>query len=412
MINFWKKNKLLVIILLVCIFLLPSSLSQSSNNDTHLICVGLGIDLNTNGEFELSTQVIIPEETSSFKQKLQVYSATGESLHKCVQNLNMHVGKEPGLAHCTYVVVNENVLNGELLSCIDYLIRAYAINFNCAIIATDKTAKDILILSSSLNNSQGLEVPGLLDYNNDNIFSKRPNIETLYNSVLGGSPNYVLSIFSSSKKDNEGVKGQGEVPMGETNESQGGEESKNKDDVLINTGKVALMNKSQLINKIDISKSYGVRYINPKNKEFNLTLENFSDELYENATIEFHSNKKQQINKYYFENGTPTVELNLIQFITITGVNQKNYIKDYYSVDNKKFSQKLIDCITEKIKQEIFNGIDVLKQNNCDAVNIFNAFEKYQYNKFYQFLNSLEKKENYFQYVNFKINVKIEHYKE
>ena len=45
MINMWKKNKFIVFIIIIVIFLFPSAISRVSDYNARLICLGIGIDL-------------------------------------------------------------------------------------------------------------------------------------------------------------------------------------------------------------------------------------------------------------------------------------------------------------------------------------------------------------------------------
>ena len=141
MINVWKKNKFIVILLFIIVFLFPSAISRVSDYNSRLICLGVGVDATPQG-YVFSVQSLVPEQTSSFKKNLKVHSASGQSVQQSVKNLTTHIGKEIGLAHCAFIVVNQNVLDGELLGVLDYFIRKYQINYNSVVVATDKKAQE------------------------------------------------------------------------------------------------------------------------------------------------------------------------------------------------------------------------------------------------------------------------------
>ena len=425
MLNLWKKNKIMFIFLLIIAFLIPTSLAKDSDFSTHFICVGLGIDKNGD-EYELSAQVIVPEQKSAFTQKLQVYSAKGTTFQECTDNLNMHVGKLPGLAHCAYLVVNEEMLNGDIIPAIDFLIREFKIGTNSVILATDKSSKEILVLSSALNNNQGIDVQTLLDYNNTYLFSRDPNIESIYSATLGGSPNYLISIFSTSSEDTDGVNTKGSVEMQEESSSQnsssgasGGNQNGSsgdsgqkssgdkKDSVLVNSGELVLMNKANKIGKVDYKDVYAIRYINPKNKIFNFKVENFSDDFFQNASIEVSSDRKLQQNTYAMQKGRPVLTLNITQFMSITGVVQSEYKNADYVANKNRFSPKLCQVLEDKIKGEIEKSFEIMQNYSCDFMRLYDSFLKVDYKGFNEFLDSLENKQDYVKHIELKINLKI-----
>lgn len=417
MIKLWQKNKIFLIFLLIVIFILPTALANDSLSSSHLICIGIAVDKNEDG-YELSTQVVIPEQTTTFKQKLQVFSSTGQSLKLCVDNLNMHLGKVTALAHCSYMVVNEALLEEDLMSVLDYLVREFNIDFNCVVVATDKKAKDILVLSGELNNTQGMDLPTILDYNNTYLFSRSPNIDMVYSSFLGGSPNYILSVFTTAKEPNEGIDTKGQVQSassGGGSQGSGGGASgaeEEKDTVLVNNGDIILMEKGKKIGKLNINEAYGLRYINPDNKKFKISVEDFTDDFYTNADIELTSNDKLQYNRYYIKDGVPILELNILQYMEICGIKQEEIKPDLYTANKERFTKDLANKVQEQITNEIISSVAMLQNANCDAIYAYDGFEKYAYRDFYKFLDSLENKNEYFKYVQIKVNVKVEHYKE
>lgn len=408
----WRTNKVYVIIMLIVIFLMPIPLAQDNVYSTHLICVGLGIDKLDQG-YEVSVQVVVPEEVSLFKQKLQVYSARGNNMQDCVANLSSHLGKELGLAHCSHVVVNKEVLDGYLIENLDFFMRSYQIDFNCAVCATDKTAKDILLLSGELNNNQGFDITTMLDYNNAFLFSRNANIQTVYSSLMSGSNSYFLKLFTTTSDSSSGVNAKGEVGADSEGGEQGGGGSaggeQKKDASLVNSDTVLFMQKSELIGSASVQELEGVRYINPQNTNFELVIDNFTDDFYFDATVYLSSDKKFQTNRYYFVDGVPTVQLNIIQYLKIDAIEQDHYNKSLFLADVDNFTYALELAVKNHIIEKINQGISVLKTYNCDGVNVYDGFKKYANKQFLNFLHSLEDPDKYFDKINFVIDVKVEH---
>ena len=411
MIKKWKKNKFIVIILFIIVFLFPSAISRVSDYNARLICLGIGVDLTEEG-YLFSVQSLVPEQTSSFKKNVNVHSASGQSVQQSVKNLTTHLGKDIGLAHCAFIVVNDKVLDGELVNVIDFFIRKYQINYNSVVVATDKKAQEVLSLSCKLNNSQGFGLNNILAYNNQNLFSRSPNIENVYASILGGSPYYAIDIITTSKKSEEGIDVKASSSQSGQSGNQGGngDEEQDKDNVLVNNGDVFLMNKGQKLAIVNIEDNMGVRYINPSNNSFNLSIKNFTDDVFTNADIELNSAKKVQYNKYYFKDNVPIVELNIVQYFNIINVKQENYNEKMYSISQNGFSDKLAEACSKEIVNNINKGVDMLKTYSCDVSHVYNAFNKYDYYNFKAFIDSLNNKEEYFKYIKFVPNVTVKYY--
>ena len=169
------------------------------------------------------------------------------------------------------------------------------------------------------------------------------------------------------------------------------------------------MQKSELIGSASVQELEGVRYINPQNTNFELVIDNFTDDFYFDATVYLSSDKKFQTNRYYFVDGVPTVQLNIIQYLKIDAIEQDHYNKSLFLADVDNFTYALELAVKNHIIEKINQGISVLKTYNCDGVNVYDGFKKYANKQFLNFLHSLEDPDKYFDKINFVIDVKVEH---
>ena len=98
--------------------------------------------------------------------------------------------------------------------------------------------------------------------------------------------------------------------------------------------------------------------------------------------------------------------------MSITGIKQENYSNEDYLANNHLFSAELSRALEKEISEKIKKAFEFMKENNCDFMRLYDSFSKADYKGFNQFLNSIENKEDYFDYVELRVNLKIMPYQE
>lgn len=418
MLVLWKKNKILFVCIIVLLFTFPSAIAKESLAYSHLICVALGID-KVQDEWEVSLQIIVPKQTSTFNESLKVVSGKGENIMQAVDAIKYHTGKDIGFAQCEYVVLNTDALSENVLLPLDFFVKTYNLNYNCILVATDKKANKILQLNGNLGQSYSFDLGRILEYNEENLFSKDTNVETAYNSFLSPNKAFAITMITASDNPSDGIEGV-DAPSSEgggssSGGSSGGESSsggsssggEDKENVLSNSKKVALLKAGKLVGVINDDEVNGIEYVNPYSKSLQIVVKNYSDKLYNNANISLDVYGKKCHNKYSIIGSKLNIFCETTLHLKITNIQQHKDYEKFTKKEKNYFTTQLIEQIKRQETQRVYASVEKLKEMNLDLIDAYENFDRWCHKGFTNYIKNLSDKNDYFKNVDVQIKFNI-----
>ena len=415
MLTLWKKNKFLFVFLLIIVFLFPSVISKESLTYSHLICIGMGID-KKESEYEISLQVIVPQQSSNFNETLKIVSGKGKTVNEAINAIKFQVGKDVGFSQCECIIFNEEVAKENILLPIDYFVRTHNLNYNCILVCTDKSANKILEINSSLGKSYSFDLSRILEYNETNLFSKDTNIEQAYRAFLSKNTAFAITLLSTSKDSSDGLEGElssgggGDSSSGKSSggsQSSGGSSGKDEEKVLVNDTMIALFKNGKLIGKIKDDEINGIEFLNPHAKNLQIKIENYSDELYTNATIEFDIQNKFANTKCEIVGDKLVMKSDVLVYIKLDDILQKDNFDGLIETNTNYYTKGLIEEIKKTQIKMLNDSIEKLKELNIDLIDLYENFDRWKHVEFENYLSRLENKNDYFQNVIVEANFNI-----
>ena len=359
----------------------------------------------------MSALCFIPIATTNYQKNYKVISAKDEIFINAVQKLGIYAGKITSLPHTSIVVVSEDIQKEGLTTCLDHLIRTNNLGNDTVLIGTDASAKQILECSYELDVSSNLSLRNLLSYNFEYIYGNRSNLESFYRGYFSPTKTSMLGFVKLS--DNDGVG----PDSGSQNTSGGGtasvsllpvqnaiaSDSSTKNKKILNDGSACVFKDGKLKLFLDSELIKYYNWFEPHANKAILQIENYTDERFKNATISFQVEQKPVIYQSDFYSGVPEMNYIINFIMTLDEVNQEKYIKNDYHLSQSLFNDKMKELIQNKIKQDFSILIDVLRENQIDVLRVYKTFESQNKEKFLQFLDTLEDKEDYLRYINFNV---------
>ena len=413
MVALWKKNKFLFIFLIIIIFLFPAVLSKESLTYSHLICVGVGID-KQDDEYEVSLQVIVPQQSSNFNESLKVLSGKGDTINEAINQIKYHVGKDVGFSQCEFIVFNEDATKDNILLPIDYFVRTHNINYNCILVCTDKSANQVLELNGKLGQSYSFDLSRILEFNETNLFSQDTNIEQAYKAFLSENSAFAISLISTSSKAEEGIEAQISSSTGSSggesggDSQSGGSQGKNEEDnVLVNKGEIALFKKGKFICTINDSEINGIELINPIAKSLQIKLANFTDEFYDNATIELEVTSKLANITCNIVGDKLKMDCDVLLNLRLYDIMQKNNFDRIVETNKNYYTKDLVEEIKRTQKLRLLNSVEKLKEINVDLLNAYNLFNRWKHKEFKNYLKNYNLQDDYLQNIELSVNFNI-----
>ena len=77
------------------------------------------------------------------------------------------------------------------------------------------------------------------------------------------------------------------------------------------------------------------------------------------------------------------------------------------NVDYKNMSEKAVNALEKEVKSIIKEGLDILRENQCDIIDVYTLLYNHDPNAMQNFLKSLEDEEDYLNHIIFKISPQI-----
>lgn len=160
--NLWKKISLILAGAVVVLFF---------SNDFGLIDVektaiitAIGVDLAESGNFELTVQIAVPQVSSSQSEnKKAIVSCEGDTVSFALHEIGTRTGWYPKLSFCNLIVLGEKMLNeGDVTAIVEYFARTVKIQDSAILTACEDTAKELLQVSTPLDNLSAFALQKIL----------------------------------------------------------------------------------------------------------------------------------------------------------------------------------------------------------------------------------------------------------
>ncbi len=116
------------------------------------LIVALGVDKTDSG-YEVTAQIAVPEATNqSTKSNESVIFAKGNTLYDAVDDIGSRTGWYPKLSFCNLIILGNSIFEENVMGVIDFFVRSYKVEDSAILCASEKTAKEVLLSVSPLDN--------------------------------------------------------------------------------------------------------------------------------------------------------------------------------------------------------------------------------------------------------------------
>ncbi len=422
MLNFIKNNRLVVVFLLVVAVLVPLSISTPAESDRVAVVTSVGLDKVESG-IEVSINVVVPNSGQSGSSggtdgTVKTVSAIGETVGSAFANLTLVLGKFPGLAHCDSIILNKNLFSENVLEYLDFFIRTNNLTSNSTLMVAERTAKEVVETAASQKGLSAVSISEILLLNNEYALSKSSNIDEFYLKTFSPSKTVVLPLITvgDSNKDNKEVSGDALMADNSKQKSSDIEGAKSAQKsgsgspqkIIKNEGKGVIIKNGKIVCEVKGKEMSGVNLISKTTNRGHIEVKNVTTSEFNNANLTFEIYNKKSGLKGEFVNGVPVITYNINLVLKLEEVKQKdlniNALKTTKNYVNGEIKQGLINTAVSSINALINEA----KTNNVDVFDVYDYFNKFHNKKWKNFLNSLGNKEDYLQFVEFKIDLKLQ----
>ena len=411
------KMPMVIVFIIILIFFTPFAIYSPGENRNRGVVTAIGIDRMDN-EYEISLLTFIPTANQSYQEKTSVISGKGDSVAQAIYNAQIAMGRSIGLAHAKTTIVNENLLEEDVSTTVDYLSRVASLPENTVFVCTNKTAKEVLETSHDLVNDLGLKLEQIIAYNANNLYVTDTSLEAFYkgyysyvkSSLIGyltleenKQDSEELSQISSGHSESEGQT-QGSQ-SGSGADSQSGGQSKH----IVNQGQALLLKKGKKVALLDVDQLNGINLLNPKSVNQIIEIDGVEHNG-ETLSMQYKIKNKKTLITTKFENGYPIYIAQLIlgvELVEVGGEHEALRINTEFSEITDDISAK----IESKVKEQFANSINILRECDTDVLGIGRQFfidDRKELKKFIDKIGGQENADKFIDYVTFKLSVVVQ----
>lgn len=418
----YVQNPMLIVFAIILIFFTPSAIYSPGQNRERGVVIAIGVDRQAE-EYEISLLTFIPTVQQSYKEMSSVISGKGDSIAKALYNAQIAMGRKIGLSHAKTTIVNEELLQDDVAKHIDYLSRVASLPENTVFVCTDKTAKEILQASFTLESTIGLQLEQIIGYNAENLYVTDTSLEAFYKGYYGRQRASLVGFLSISNEsedmtatgtseqsssnqiDSGGEQGQKSGSQGNKTSSVGGEDSQGQKNIL-NKGEAVLLKEGKLAEKLTIDQLNGINLLNTQSVNQIVTIDGIEMNGYMYKLSYRIKNKRINV-VTTFENGSPIYSAHLIlgvELVEAEGEQEHLRLNTEFSNIEGNIRKKLDNAI----KNQFTQALKVLRDNKADVIGISETFFKQHRKQYNKFIGEIGDEDNFINFVNFKINLTIQ----
>ena len=465
MLNFLKRFKIIIIFSLITIAIIPFSLYKPAETEKVAVITSIGIDKN-NEEIELSANVIVPNSGASGGSggsdgTVKTVSAKGNDITSAFSNLTLILGRMPGLSHCDSIILNKNLFEENVTKYLDFFVRTNNLTSNATVIVAENKASEIIETSAAQKDLRAVSLSEVLTLSDEYSIASNSNVDSFYTNYFSAAGVSILPVLTagesntpsgqtkensqndstqSSKTENlqnseesnlqssstqkSGTDGGSEGGLnsssssGSKSSSGGGEPSTQSSQtqsesgsgepqkIVKNEGKAVVVKNGKIVYDLPGVEVQGLNLISSTTKKGHIKIEDVTNDLFENATLNFEIFNKDVKTMGYFINGLPIFNFKFNLVLKLEEVAMNNFNIEAMKITHNFVTGEIKEKINESVQKSISELINSSKKNKTDTLKVYDYFYKYHNTEWLNFIKSLKDKDDYLNYVTFTCDIK------
>lgn len=404
------RNKIFYAFLCVCLIYTPFTLYKTSDKNDQAIITAIALDKIDDGGVELS-MLVFSSTGGGQQSKVVLVSQKGSSMSDAIQKANFKLGKRVALAHCEAVVVDNELASDNLRMYLDYFIKQGSVTGNAYVFQADN-AKELLQTALSTQYLNDIGIKDLIKSNEENIFSKRCNIDDYMMDYYSEVP--IAYVPYLQLEEASGDSGQnGEEGVSSSNSTSGdasgsGTSSSETSKKEVNyQGDVAINKSGKFVRMMTEDEKMAMRLLAPNVKNMSLEVNNIEVEDVGNVDKFFIRVRNKGVNaKYHFVENRPTIDYKINLYVATEEMDMQKYNINSYSELTNFVRGKLKDAFVNKVADYVDNLKTSAVNSNLDFFNAGKYFNRLCNKKWKQYMSTHDQS-NYLNDLDINVSINI-----
>ena len=414
MIRKLTHSKIMIFLLIIFVWLFPSTINMPDQTQQYSIVLGVGID-KKDEEYEISTQVLTSKTNQGFLESLQVHSATGKNILDAVENLSLHTGRISGFGNTSVIVFSEDVAKDGIESFLDFFVRSKRLNGNPVLMITRNKAKDILSDVAKIDESFNYSLNSLAHLNKDFASGTMCTLEDFLDDYYSKTKATLIGQINEERDDSKGI----EIPSSNGSTSSGGADggesssggkesaSDNQKKVLSNSGESSLCVDGKQIAIVPKKIVEGFSILDKSHRN-TYTIKNVNDEIYHNADVVVSVKNKILTKHFTFsKTGIPRVFFEINYTIKVEQIIEKNSNKILLNGTSSYVTKTLANMFKKEVQNETADALNFAKEYDADVYGFQQSFFRFHPKKWQKYVKKLQNKQNSFKNIEIFLKIKV-----
>ena len=378
-----KRIKFFMLIFLgIFVFFISADYNYINIEKTALI-VSIGVD-KKDDLYSVTTQIAIPHASADTAQNSEsIITGEGDTIYSAISQIGEQTGWYPKLSFCNLIVLGESVLDGDVMSVVDFFVRSYKVEDSAILCACEGSAKDLLSSTSPLDNVSGFALSKIFvrDFNT----ASRVMTTTIKNFSIGyfsKSKSNFMPLVKIKKLDDKvssadnGLSGSsGESGSGSSSGgSSGGGDKKQNSSVIYDASSTLLFYQGKKVGELDgeLSLFFSLLFKSVNEASFSIESHDHDGKL---GTFLISVTKATHRRKLTFVDNKPVFTIYLDLWLKVSDTNLSQSINEVSNLGklNDETLYKAQTYTQDKIN-EIFK---IIKESNSDVFEYVNLLYKY-----------------------------------
>ena len=385
----FKTKIFLLAVVGVFLFFLSNDFGLIDIEKTAII-TALAVDIE-DGEYSVNAQIALPSTSDNNNHNLKAQiSGKGYTVGAAIKNLGDLSGWYPKMDFCNLIILGKEVAESGAIEVLDYFSKTLRIQDSAALVQSENAAKDILSVSTPLDNLSAFALQKVVlknvGFNRDVADS---NVKNFVEGYFSDSASSLMPLVKIIKQSDKGQ-------SGESPESQSGKNS--SEPSLFNPASTSLFYKGVKVGELNEKQTLT---FNMLTANFSLTtLQIGNEDVKSDKTNYLLTVKKCDADiSLSVEEPVPKVIIYVRLYCKISDQNVADSDNQYNK--NEPLPENVVLSATDMIRSDIESLIKSEKETGCDFLKIKEKLYRYHHDRY-----SLFKDE--FLNFDYEINVKVE----
>lgn len=404
-----RRMPMFWVFVLLMIVYMPSALIAPAENDSVVVCTGVGIDKADEG-IELSILTLIPQNSLTFADSYRLVSAKGQNVALATNELVNFLGKRVDLAHAGYVIFGSELASNGIKTIIEDLARSNDIGMNAIVMTTNVTAKEMFETTKQFDTNSGEKVKDILYNNKRNLMDINTSIDKFYNNYLTPSACSITNKLNLVGDEGGGVEAsnQSSGSGGGENASASESEQAKPTKKVSNDGACSVFKRAKRVLDLTAEQTQAINLVDPKSYEGKFVINNYVSTDGNPINVSFDILDKKVVARAKIEQNRAQITYDVDFKLDVLGV-ESEADDPVDKIPQKSFEDiQMQQRVADKFKTAFYGVLDILTPGDLDCIGANDTLKRSGPKKYREFLESLGENPNILENVDIKVNINIE----